>query len=150
MRSDYCLACWEQALEGESGTTVHSLWRTRYVDRDAARRTPPNEYTPLLEICYDALSSEDAEQQSLAYLTAMVLRRQKVFRLVRREQDEATQQEAYLFFDKVNQVEVRVPDPPMSLDSLRATRRVLQSRLAPLTEAPGDGALDQEVVHEPD
>ncbi len=146
-RGDFCLGCWDGVLEGEDGRDLYSLWRTRYIDRNAARRTPANEYTPLLEICYDALHSEEAEQQGLAYLSAMVLRRQKVFRLVRSERAEDNAPASLLFYDKVNQAEIRVPDPPMTLDDLRATRRVLQSRLTPLP-AEGCDVPDQEVAHE--
>lgn len=149
VRRDYCLECWGQVLDSEDGCDVHSLWRTRYVDRDAARRTPVNEYTPLLEICYDALHEQDTTQHGLAYLSAMVLRRQKVFRLVRTVRDQETEQASLLFFDRVNQAEVQVPDPPMTLEELRATRRVLQSRLTPI-EPLGREAPDPEVAHDRD
>ena len=148
VRLDYCMDCWDAALDTLEPETLHSLWRTRFVDRNAARQTPVNEYTPLLEICYDSLGADEIDSQAMAYLSAMVLRRQKVFRLVRTERDADTDQEALLFYDTVSQAEVRVPDPPLTLDELRATRRVLQERLAAVT--PDDGPATQEVVHEPD
>lgn len=152
VRTDFCLACWETAVERfpthpPASGDIHSLWRTRYTDRDTARRTPVNEYTPLLEICYDALECDSREDQGLAYLAAMVLRRQRVFRLIRAESGGDTPHDALLFYDKVRQAEVRIPDPPLTMDELRTTRRVLQDRLAAVG-ADATPPADREMVHE--
>lgn len=146
-RVDYCTACWSTVREGAGPDQFFLCWRTKFTDRDAANRTPASQYTPLLSICYDALQADDPAAEGLAYLTAMVLRRQKVFRYIRAARDDATARSALVFFDKVNETEVRVPDPQLTPEELAVMRQELQARLAP--EGPDDDEVPaQEAVRE--
>lgn len=148
-RRDFCEPCWAQVQATPEADTFFLTWRTRFIDRTAANQAPPTEYVPLLDICYEALATDDDESQGLAYLSAMVLRRQKVFRFVRTMEDDERAQRSLIFFDKANQAEVRVPDPRLSPEDLLATRRVLQDRLSPVGP-DGSDVPAEEAEREPD
>lgn len=125
VRSDYCEKCWD----AESAAHVYSVWSGQFYDPDVAEQGPEESYSPLRRTFYDAVESDDRTVMAMAYLAAQLLRRQKVFRLIKESKDPDTDAAVVLFSDRVDNRLIEVKDPCLSYAELEEGRRLLMERL---------------------
>lgn len=150
IREDYCLGCWSERLNGkENSDNTYSCWETRYHDPAIARATPLEQFLPLLNLCYESIAEGGPGGESMAYMCALILRRQKVFRFVREEREETGERRSVLvFLDKQNDTQIRIVDPQLTDSGLQEVKLRLEEKIGPDETDPeaGDGeeAADDE------
>jgi hypothetical protein len=115
-----------------------SVWSLKFYDPQVAERQPPEIFSPLRQIFYNAVESEERTELAVAYLAAQLLRRQKVFQLIK-ESDEGEQEvKLVLFADRIGNRLIEVRDPNLSYAELETGRHVLMERLAGLENPPAE------------
>ena len=154
LREDYCLACWsERSDQPEEPTTgpdgIYSSWETRYHDPSVAKATPQEQFLPMLNLCYESIAGGGPEGESMAYMCALILRRQKIFRFVREEkEEEGERRNVLVFLDKHNDTQMRIVDPQLTDAQLRDVKQRLEEKIAPKKEESSEAdepeSLDQE------
>jgi hypothetical protein len=127
-RRDYDTRNWNDAL-GEGAIAV---WATRYRDPRMEDQEPPETFSPLRRIFYESVEMEDRESLSVAYLAAQLLRRQKVFRLLRDSGAQADGIQVALFVDRHGDRIIEVRDPSLNYAELDRARIILMDRLKQL------------------
>ncbi|MCC6488547.1 MAG: hypothetical protein IT364_13705 [Candidatus Hydrogenedentes bacterium] len=118
-----------------------AVWETQYIDPNVANQEPAESFSPLRRIFYDALESADRVQLAKAYLAAQLLRRQKVFRLVKESEEGEGFARVALFTDRLNNRLIEVRDPQLTLTELEAGRSLLVEELARLEN--GDEGVEE-------
>lgn len=141
MREDYCAACWTDVrAEG-----AYSVWTPRFYDPKVAEQEPPEVFSPLRQVFYEAVESEERIDQARAFLSAQMLRRQKVFRRIK-ESDEADGEVHLLVFaDKIGNRLIEVRDPNFSYAEMETARQALMQRLQMLEAPPVEEAQVEHV-----
>lgn len=124
LRQDYCERCWSQKAVSETDE-VYSCWQTRYRDPSVEEATPKAQFMPLLNLCYESIAEGGPEAEAMAYMCALILRRQKVFKFVR-EQREESGRSVLVFADKHNDTQIKVVDPQLTDSQLEDVRRRLE------------------------
>ncbi len=143
-REDYCKACWTP----ERGDGAFSTWSLTYIDPEIEAQQPEEVFSPLRQLFYDAVESEDRSTLAMAYLAAQLLRRQKVFRLIK-ETDEADGEiNVALFSDRIGEHLIEVKDPHLSGAEMEEGRRQLLEGLRALEEGETDAADSEDEVEE--
>jgi hypothetical protein len=129
IREDYCRSCWRE----EWATQAFSAWTHRYYDPQVAEQQPPEVFSPLRQVFYEAVEAQTRFELAKAYLAAQLLRRQKVFRLIKEsaEEQEGAAHVA-LFADRIGNRLIEVRDPNLSFDELEVGRQALLERLGEL------------------
>jgi len=127
-REDYCLDCWDAAFGGGA----FSQWSPRYYDARVADQEPPETFSPLRALFYEAIESDDRAEVAKAYLGAQLLRRQKVFRLIKESDAPEGEDRVALFSDRIGNRLVEVRDPNLTTEDLEQGRQRLMTRLAEL------------------
>ena len=130
VREDYCLPCWDE----ERAVGAFSAWTPRYYDPAVAEQAPAETFSPLRRLFQDAVEADSREQAAVAYLAAQLLRRQKVFRLIKESEGEGEHRIA-LYVDRIGDRLIQVRDADFSYAELEAARTALLEKLAAL-EAP--------------
>lgn len=130
VREDYCEECWPNLPSSEQDDSVYSRWQTTYLDPSVANATPEGEFMPLLSFFYDALAATVPDSEAAAYVCALVLRRQKIFKFLREEKDEASGKSVLLFHDKHHDVQVKIVDPKVTEAKFREVKQMLEERLS--------------------
>lgn len=143
VREDLCLDCWSE----QSAPGAYSVWSPRYYDPKVAEAQPPEVFSPLRQVFYEAVESKDRIEVAVAFLAAQLLRRQKVFRLIKASDDPDTESQVSLFTDRLGDRLIEVHDPNLAYAELEEGRRVLMERLAAL-ESPEDEVDEVEVVED--
>ena len=128
LRTDYCAACWAPT----NGAGAFSVWSPKYYDPRVADQQPAEVFSPLRQLFYEALESEDRIDMAKAYLAAQLLRRQKVFRLVKESDDTDGEVRLVLFTDRIGDRLIEVRDPNLSYAELEQGRQALIARLTEL------------------
>lgn len=129
VREDYCPTCWQNGRAADVEKT-YSFWLSKYFDSSAVSQPQEREFTPLRTIFEEATIKEDRTEQAISYLAAHLLRRQKVFRFVRRGAEHAEQEgDVTIFSDRFTGQLVEVIDPGFSIEELNEARRELVRRL---------------------
>lgn len=147
VREDYAKESWDPACaEG-----AIAVWATTYVDPDNLQKESQESFSPLRRIFYDAVESENRADLARAYLAAQLLRRQKVFRLIKESEDTETDTKFMLFTDRLDDRMIEVRDPNLSYAELNAARTALMDSLNELetpepTEQGEDQSTDEETV----
>lgn len=139
VREDYCTTCWPQIDQA----SFYSLWKTAYYDPAVAEAEPPEHFSPLRQTFYEALETDDRVQLSVAYLAAQLLRRQKVFRLIKESDGADGEPKVALFSDRLGGRLIEVKDPDLTHEELEHGRGVLLERLYAL-EGGADDTQDDE------
>lgn len=145
VREDFCEACWQP----DRAMGTFSVWSPKFYDPKVAEQQPPEVFSPLRQVFYEAVESEDRHELAKAYLAAQLLRRQKVFRLVKESDDPDKEIRVVLFADRIGNRLIEVRDPSLTYAELETGRRALMERLNAL-ENPGateeniDNARSQE------
>lgn len=147
-REDYCADCWNE----DRARGSYCTWSLKYYDPKVADQKPPEVFSPLRQLFYEAVECEDRLEQAKAYLAAQLLRRQKVFRRIK-ESDEADGEiHILLYADRIGNRLIEVRDPNFSYAEMEAARGALLKRLQELespetTEEPKqDGGSGQSEV----
>ncbi|RJP65410.1 MAG: hypothetical protein C4532_17760 [Candidatus Abyssobacteria bacterium SURF_17] len=134
LREDYCEACWGEHRGSATDHDIYSHWETKYHDPAVARATPQEQFMPLLNLCYESVTQTGFDAEAMAYVCALVLRRQKVFRFVREERDEASGRNVLIFADKHNDTQMRIVDPQLTESQLREVKQRLETHIGTLKE----------------
>jgi len=129
-REDYCEECWPKFLADNQNVPLYSHWETRYRDPAAARATPEAQFVPLLRLLYDSLTGGTREHEALCYVCALILRRQKVFRLVREEKDADSGKPVLVFHDRHNDVQLKIGDPNLTESEFQEVKQRLEGHLS--------------------
>lgn len=127
IREDYCEKCWTARLAAVE--TAYSHWETKYRDPAASKATPEGQFMPLLKLCYESIAQEGRDFEAIAYVAALVLRRQKVFRFIREEKEASSHRNVLVFADKYNDTQVRVIDPQLTETEMRDVKLKLEEQL---------------------
>jgi len=139
VREDYAKDAWNPA-HGENAIAV---WATTYIDPDRHIEEEQESHSPLRKLFYDAVEQEDRPSLAKAYLAAQLLRRQKVFRLLKEGEEPEGDARFTLFADRIGDRIIEVRDPNLSYAELNAARGELMEYLNAL-ETPAE-----ESEHEP-
>jgi len=151
-REDYCTACWT----ADRAQGAFSVWSPRFYDPKVAEQQPPEVFSPLRQVFYEAAESEDRSETAVAYLAAQLLRRQKVFRLLKESDSPESEVRVALYADRIADRLIEARDPSLSYAELEAGRLTLLERLnrlenpqprledpQPLQEAQTDAQAEQ-------
>jgi len=131
-REDYCTACWKPDL----AQGAFSVWSPRFYDPKVAEQEPPEVFSPLRQVFYEAAESEDRSETAVAYLAAQLLRRQKVFRLLKESDGPESEVRVALYADRIADRLIEARDPGLSYGELEAGRLTLLERLNRLENGP--------------
>lgn len=136
-REDYCATCWPSV----NRTVLYSQWKTAYYDPAVAESQPPEHFSPLRQTFYETLESQDRAQLAVAYLAAQLLRRQKVFRLIKESDGLDGEPRIALFSDRLGGRLIEVRDPDLTHGELETGRVVLMERLYALESGGSETPL---------
>ncbi len=131
LREDYCEECWDPSW----GDGAFCVWRPVFRDPAVEQEQPPEAYSPLRRVFYEALESEDRAVLARAYLAAQLLKRQRVFRLIKESDESDGETRISLYVDKHGDGLIEVRDPNLSYAELEDGRASLLQRLAEIEAA---------------
>lgn len=137
-RSDYCIACWTE----DAIPDAYSVWQGKFYDPDVAEQGAQDLFSPLRQLFYEASEATDRPTLAMAFLAAQLLRRQKVFRLIKETQDPDTEAVVALFTDRIGNRLIEVQDPCLSHGELEVGRRLLEERLSEIEESQPEEGLE--------
>lgn len=129
LREDYCEACWTRQSMVPGTEEVYSHWETKYRDPAVVKATPKEQFMPLLNLCYESIALGGPDSEAMAYVCALILRRQKIFRFVREEKEEASDRKILVFSDKYNDTQIRIVDPLLTESQLQDIRQRLEEHI---------------------
>lgn len=138
VREDYCERCWDP----NTAEVAYSAWSPRFYDSAVAEREPPEVFSPLRRIFYDSVESNERSELAVAYLAAQLLRRQKVFRLIKESEDPDGTLKVALFSDRIGNRLIELRDPSLSHRELEDGRRILMERLNALENPDAESKED--------
>lgn len=146
-RQDYCKACWHT----EQNKDVYSVWSTIFHDAKVEEAGPPEVFSPLRQLFYEAAEEESRLEMAKAFLAAGLLRRQKVFRLIKESDESDGNIRITLYADRIGNRLIEVPDPQFSYAEMDKARTLLIERLQVLeSAAAGEGATETDTGAAPD
>jgi hypothetical protein len=128
VREDFAKEHW--STEQREGALA--VWETQYVDPKRAEEQPPEAFSPLRKLFYDAVESDDRVEMGKAFLAAQLLRRQKAFRLIKESDEAEGEARIALFYDRIGERLVEVRDRNLTYAELESGRRRLLEELAAL------------------
>lgn len=130
-REDFCKDCWRSELNKET----YSTWNVVYHDPRVESEEPPEVFSPLRQLFYEAAEEESRIEMAKAFLAAGLLRRQKVFRLIKESDEAEGNVRITLYTDRLGNRLIEVPDPQFSYAELESARIKLMERLQELETA---------------
>lgn len=131
-REDYAESEWADA----DADAAIAVWSTKYWDPAVAEQEPDETYSPLRQLFYEGAESEDRIERAKTFLAAELLRRQKVFRLLKQGDDPDEGGRVTLYRDRIGDKMVEVRDPQLTYDDLEAGRTALVARLQEIESPP--------------
>jgi len=143
-REDFCQDCWR----AEHNKEAYSVWNMVYHDPKVESEEPPEVFSPLRQLFYEAAEEESRIEMAKAFLAAGLLRRQKVFRLIKESDEAEGKIRVTLYTDRLGNRLIEVPDPQFTYSELETARVRLLERLqeleaaAPPEAAAGSAAPD--------
>ena len=137
-RSDYCETCWS----GQPAPEPYSTWKSKFFDPDVADQGLEESFSPLRQLFYDAVEEKERSTIAVAFLAAQLLRRQKVFRLIKETQDPDTDDITALFTDRIGNRLIEVQDPCLVHEELEVGRRLLIERLGEIESSQPEESLE--------
>jgi hypothetical protein len=135
VREDFDKTHWEP----ENTSNAVAAWSTTYIDPKVEAEQPPEVFSPLRQTFYEAAESKQRDEAAKAYLAAQLLRRQKVFRLIKEFDDEDGEARIALFADRIGNRFIEVSDPNLTYQELENGRQALLRRLQELESDADDG-----------
>lgn len=148
LREDYAQSAWDEAFRAGA----YSVWTTTYYDPEVAEAEPPEVFSPLRQLFYESVEAEDRADLARAFLAAQLLRRQKVFRLVKESDEPEGEARLSLYADRIGNRLIEVRDPNFSYAELETGRKRLLTRLQELEhpeEPPAETAEAGETAAAP-
>lgn len=149
VRTDYCEACWG----GLSSPPAYSTWSPRFYDPKVANPEQEEVFSPLRQLFYEAVAAEDRAESAKAFLAAQLLKRQKVFRLLKESDESDGEVKILLYTDRIGNRLIEVRDPNFTYGELDIARQRLMERLseleAPPEEPPAEPTAEEEAGDEP-
>lgn len=136
-REDYCTNCWDE----DHTKGAYSTWNMHYYDPKVAEQEPEEIFSPLRKLFYTSLEESTRPSIAIAYLAAQLLRRQKVFRLIKETKDPDTDAALILFNDRIGNRLIEVSDPNLAHNELDEARIQLMEKLTAL-----ENPLEEEEV----
>lgn len=133
LREDYARDHWQDDFRKGS----YSVWSTRFYDPKVAEQESPEVFSPLRQLFYEAVESEERVVQAEAFLAAQLLRRQKAFRLVKESDESETEVRVSLYADRIGNRLIQVRDPSFSYVEMEQARQRLLARLQELERPAG-------------
>lgn len=134
------------SFEPEMANSALAVWETEFIDPRVAEQEPEEAYSPLRKLFYEAVESTDRVELAKAFLAAQLLRRQKVFRLIKESAEAEEDSRVALFTDRINNRLIEVRDPNLSFAELEQGRTRLVEQLTEMEAAAGDSAAETEEV----
>ena len=125
LREDYCLPC----RDAGAAAGAYSAWSPKFYDPAVADQEPEESFFPLRRLFYESVESEDRTVLAMAYLAGQLLRRQKVFRLIKETEDPDGGMILALFSDRIGNRLIEVRDPSLSHAELEQGRMLLLESL---------------------
>ena len=119
----------------DRATGAIAVWETHYSDPAMAQQEPAEKFSPLRKIFYSVVESDDRVQIAKAYLAAQLLRRQKVFRLVKESDDTDGEMRVALFMDRIGNRIAEARDPHLTYAEMETARVQLMEELTALEAA---------------
>jgi len=144
VREDYTKEAWEPGC----ADGAIAVWATSYVDPDNHTQETEDAFSPLRNLFYESVESEDRTDLAKAYLAAQLLRRQKVFRLIKEGEESETDSKFALYTDRIGDRMIEVRDPNLSYAELNAARGSLMESLNALEEPEAPEAGEEEAVED--
>ncbi len=135
LREDFCIPCRETG----AAAGAYSSWSPKFYDPSVADQEPEESFSPLRRLFYDSVEGEDRTVLAMAYLAGQLLRRQKVFRLIKETEDPDGAMNLALFSDRIGNRLIEVRDPNLSHAELEQGRLLLLESLNRL-ENPDDSS----------
>jgi hypothetical protein len=129
LREDYCEKCWGERSDPTRNAHVYSYWETKYRDPAVEKALPKEQFIPLLNLCYESIALDGPDADAMAYMCALILRRQKIFRFIREEKNESSGKSELVFADKYNDTQIRITDPQLTEAQLEEVKHTLEERL---------------------
>lgn len=130
-RQDYCHDCWN----AEESKDAYSVWSMVYHDPKIENQEPPEVFSPLRQLFYEAAEEESRIEMAKAFLAAGLLRRQKVFRLIKESDESDGEVRITLYTDRIGNRLIEVPDPQFTYAEMDKARILLIERLQELEKA---------------
>jgi len=127
-REDFCKDCWR----AERNKEAYSVWNMVYHDPKVETEEPAEVFSPLRQLFYEAAEEESRIEMAKAFLAAGLLRRQKVFRLIKESDEAEGNIRVTLYTDRLGNRLIEVPDPQFTYAELEAARVRLLERLQEL------------------
>lgn len=137
VREDYKESAWHEEFRKEA----YSLWKTTYYDPHFAEGEDEEVFSPLRKLFYDMADAESREQLAMAFLAAQLLRRQKVFRLIKEADAEEGKARLTLYTDRIGNRMIEVRDPNFSYAELEVAQAELLKFLR-ATEEPAAAEVE--------
>ncbi len=125
VREDYGMDAWDESY----AAGALAVWNTQYRDPKADQLEPPETFSPLRQVFYEAAVSEERLELSIAFLAAQLLRRQKVFRLLKEFDQAENETRGALYADRISDRLIEVRDPNLTYEELEKGREALLERL---------------------
>lgn len=141
-REDYAREAWDPAL----ATGAIAVWDATYVDPAIENAEPEESFSPLRRLFYDHAEGDERADLAVCYLAAQLLRRQKVFRLVKETEPDEDGVKNTLFADRIGDRLIQVRDPGLTLAELETGRAILVEFL----QRAEDAGTDDEAAAEPE
>ncbi|MCF6285397.1 MAG: hypothetical protein L3K26_09435 [Candidatus Hydrogenedentes bacterium] len=127
-RKDFCSDCWA----AQENKKAYSIWETIYIDPKVKDEQPPEIFSPLRQLFYDAATQESRIEMATAFLAAGLLRRQKVFRRIKESDESDGEVRITLYTDRIGNRLIEVPDPQFTYAEMEEARNILLARLQEL------------------
>jgi hypothetical protein len=133
-REDFLKEFWEESR----AAAAYSVWTHRYYDPKVAENEPEEEFSPLRQLFYTSIESDDRIDLALAFLAGQLLRRQKVFRKVKEVEEAEDGLRLVLYSDRIGGRLIEVRDPRFTYPELEAARNRLVEVLMAMSAGPAE------------
>ena len=143
-REDFCIDCWAE----QSNKKAYSIWKMVYFDPKSVEDQPTEVFSPLRQLFYEAAAEESRVEMAKAFLAAGLLRRQKVFRLIKESDESDGEVRVTLYTDRIGARLIEVPDPQFSYAEMEEARNLLLVRLQELEKAAEIEASEDDAAAE--
>lgn len=130
-RLDFCRDCWNS----EESKDAYSVWSMVYHDPKVENQEPAEVFSPLRQLFYEAAEEQSRIEMAKAFLAAGLLRRQKVFRLIKESDESDGDVRITLYTDRIGNRLIEVPDPQFTYAEMDKARALLIERLQVLEQA---------------
>lgn len=117
-RRDYCSLC----DCSPTGVHVFCTWETVYADPKVKEEERQATYSPLRSLFYELADSTDRSDLAQAFLLAQLLKRQKVFRLIRESEENTETGRITLYLDRIENRLIETRDLDFKFAELESAR----------------------------